>query len=58
MDVRINEVESWVQVGDVPGLDPRMIRDLIAACIRAVKENQEREKRMESESKLSSGNEP
>jgi hypothetical protein len=58
MDVRINEVQSRVQVGEAPMLDPRVIRDLIAACIRAVKEDQEREKRTESESKLSTGNEP
>jgi hypothetical protein len=56
MDVRINEVQSQVQVGDSQtSLDPRVIRELIRACVKAVKEEQEREKRMEKERRLTSG---
>jgi len=55
MDVRINEVESKVQVGDSPTLlDPRVMKEIIRACVKAVKEDQEREKKFDKERKLSS----
>jgi hypothetical protein len=55
MDVRINEVQSNVQVGSSQtALDPRVMRDLVRACVKAVKEEQEREKRLEKERSLNS----
>jgi hypothetical protein len=56
MDVRINEVQSSVQVGgSQTSLDPHVMRELVRACVKAVKEEQEREKRMEKERRLTSG---
>jgi hypothetical protein len=56
MDVRINEVQSSVQVGDSQSLlDPRVMRELVRACVKAVKEEQERDKRIEKERRLTSG---
>jgi hypothetical protein len=55
MDVRINEVQSRVQVGDSQTfLDPRVMRELVRACVKAVKEEQERDKRLEKERRLTS----
>jgi hypothetical protein len=56
MDVRINEVQSRVQVGDSQSLlDPRVMREVVRACVKAVKEELERDKRLENERRLSSG---
>ena len=56
MDVRINEVQSSVQVGGTTTtLDPRVMKELVRACVKAVKEEQEREKRLDKDRKLSSG---
>jgi hypothetical protein len=56
MDVRINEVQSRVQVGDSQSLlDPRVMRELVRACVKAVKEELERDKRLENERRLRSG---
>jgi hypothetical protein len=56
MDVRINEVQSRVQVGDSQALlDPRVMRELVRACVKAVKEELEREKRLEKERRLTPG---
>ena len=56
MDVRINEVQSRVQVGDSQSLlDPHVMRELVRACVKAVKEELERDKRLENERRLSSG---
>lgn len=56
MDVRINEVQSRVQVGDSQtSLDPGVMRELVRACVKAVKEEQEREKRIEKDRRLTSG---
>jgi hypothetical protein len=55
MDVRINEVQSRVQTTDSHALlDPRVLREIIRACIKAVKEEQARDKRITEERKLSS----
>ena len=55
MDVRINEVQSRVQVGDSQSLlDPRVMRELVRACVKAVKEELERDKRLEGERRLTS----
>ena len=55
MDVRINEVQSQVQVGDSRApLDPQVMREIVRACVKATKEALERDKRMDSERRLSS----
>lgn len=54
MDVRINEVQSNVHVGNSQSLmDPHVMREVVRACVKAVKEELEREKRLESERRLS-----
>jgi hypothetical protein len=56
MDVRINEVQSRVQVGDSQSLlDPRVMQELVRACVKAVREELERDKRLRNERRLSSG---
>lgn len=56
MDVRINEVQSRVQTTDSQALlDPRVMREIVRQCVRAVKEEQDREKYMANERKLTSG---
>ena len=56
MDVRINEVQSRVQSVDSRSLlDPRILQQIIRACVQAVKEEQARENRMNEERKLTSG---
>jgi hypothetical protein len=56
MDVRINEVQSQVQVGNSQSfLDPSVMRELVRACVKAVKEELERDKRLENERRLSGG---
>jgi hypothetical protein len=53
MDVRINEVQSRVQVGDSQSLlDPRVMKELVRACVKAVKEELERDKSLEKERRL------
>jgi hypothetical protein len=55
MDMRINRVESTVQTTDSQAvLDPRVMRELVRACVKAVKEEQERERRLENERRLTS----
>jgi hypothetical protein len=55
MDVRINEVQSRVQVGDSQSLlDPRVMKELVRACVKAVKEELERDKRLDGERRLTS----
>jgi hypothetical protein len=55
MDVRINEVQSRVQVGDSQALlDPRVMKELVRACVKAVKEELERDKRLDKERRLTS----
>jgi hypothetical protein len=56
VDMRINEVQSRVQATDSQALlDPRVMAQIVRACVRAVKEDQAREKRMAEERKLTSG---
>lgn len=56
MDMRINEVHSRVQATDSKALlDPRVMREIVRACVRAVKEDQAREKRVEGDRRLTSG---
>jgi predicted proteasome-type protease len=56
MDIRINEVQSRVQTTDSQSLlDPRVMHEIVRACVRAVKEEQAKESRMAEERKLSAG---
>jgi hypothetical protein len=53
MDVRINEVQSRVQTTDSQSLlDPRVMREIVRACVQAVKEDAEKEKRLAAERRL------
>jgi len=56
VDVRINEVQSRVEATDSKALlDPRVMAQIVRACVRAVKEDQAREKRMADERRLTAG---
>lgn len=56
MDVRINEVQSQVQTVDSKQLlDPRVMRQIVQACIKAMKEDQAREKRLAEDRSLTPG---
>jgi predicted proteasome-type protease len=55
MDVRINEVQSRVQTTDSQSLlDPRTMQEIVRACVRAVKEELTRDKRIKEELSLTS----
>lgn len=55
MDFRINNVSSNVQAADSQSLtDPRVMRELVRVCVKAVKEELERDKRLAEESRLTS----
>lgn len=55
MDFRINNVSSSVHVGDSQSLmDPHVMREVVRACVKAVKEELERDKRLEKERQLTS----
>jgi hypothetical protein len=57
MDIRINELQSQVKTADSRSvLDPAMMRDIVRACVRAVKEELERDKRAAKERQLGSRN--
>jgi hypothetical protein len=56
MDIRINEVNSRIQATDSKALlDPRIMREIVRACVQAVKEDQAREKRLADDRRLTSG---
>ena len=53
MDVRINRVESQVQTVDSHSmLDPRVMRQIVKACLKALKEEQARQKRLKDDRDL------
>lgn len=55
MDVRINEVHSQVQAVDSKALlDPAVMRQIVKACVKAVKEDQARQKHLADERSLTS----
>ena len=55
MDVRINEVQSTVKAVDSKALiDPHVMRQIVQACIKAMKEQQAREKQLASDRQISS----
>jgi hypothetical protein len=56
MDIRIQDVQSRVQATDSQKpLDPRIMKEIVRACVQAVKDDQAREKRRMQERELSSG---
>ncbi|MGA2086185.1 MAG: hypothetical protein ABSG60_11750 [Terracidiphilus sp.] len=56
MDIRVQDVQSRIQTTDSQKLlDPRMMSEIVRACVRAVKEDLEREKRMAQDRKLTNG---
>jgi hypothetical protein len=56
VDVRINEVHSQVKTVDSKALlDPHVMRQIVQACVKAVKEDQARQKQLVSERQISSG---
>jgi hypothetical protein len=53
VDVRINEVNSQVQTTDSQSLlDPRVMRQIVKACMKAMKEDQVRQKRLKGDRDL------
>ena len=56
MDVQINEVNSRVQTVDSKApLDPQVMRQIVKACMTAIKEDQDRQKRLANDRQLSPG---
>jgi hypothetical protein len=56
MAIRINDVHSRIQVTDSQALlDPRVLQQIVPLCVRAVKEDMAREKRMDQERRLTAG---
>jgi hypothetical protein len=54
VDVRINEVSSQVQTVDSKALlDPQVMRQIVNACLKAIKENQDRQKKLKDDRELS-----
>jgi len=53
VDIRINEVESRVQATDSQALlDPRVFREIVRSCVKAVKEELARDQRIKDEQSL------
>ena len=53
MDVHINQVNSQVHTVDSNTvLDPHVMRQLVKACVKAVKEDQARQKQLREERSL------
>lgn len=56
MDVRINQVNSQVQTVDSKALlDPHVMRQIVKACMKAIKEEQDRQKRLKDDRDLTPG---
>lgn len=50
MDVRINQVQSQVQMVDSKSLlDPHVMQQIVRACLKALKEEQARDKELKGE---------
>ena len=59
MDIRINRVQSRVQATDSQAmLDPRIMNEIVRACVRAVKEDMAREKRFAQDRDISNSAAP
>ena len=56
MDVRINEVHSQVHAMDSQSLlDPRILHQIVRACVQAVKDDQARENLLRDERRITPG---
>jgi hypothetical protein len=56
MDIRINEVHSQVQAMDSTSLlSPHVMRQIVKACVQAVKEDRARQEMAAGERRLTSG---
>jgi hypothetical protein len=56
MDVQINEIQSQVHAVDSQALlEPRVLQQIIRACVQAIKDEQAREKRLSDERRLTPG---
>jgi hypothetical protein len=56
MDVQINEVQSQVQtVNSKALLDPVVMREIVKACVKAVREDQARQKLLAEDRKMNAG---
>ena len=59
MDIRINEVNSRVQTMDSPALlDPRILKEIVRLCVRAVKDELAHDRRMNEQLKLNNSINP
>jgi hypothetical protein len=59
VDVRINEVQSRVETTDSQSLlDPRVMQEIVRHCVRAVKDELARDKRIREELRLTSDDTP
>jgi len=56
MDIRVQDMQSRVQTTDSQRLlDPRIMKEIVRACVQAVKEDQAREKRRKQDRELTPG---
>ncbi|WP_158786699.1 hypothetical protein [Granulicella sp. L46] len=56
MDIRIQDVQSRVQTTDSQRLlDPRVMKEIVRACVQAVKEDLARDKRRKQDRELTPG---
>ena len=56
MDVQINEIQSQVHAVDSRTLlEPRVLQQIVRACIQAINDEQAREKRLSDERRLTAG---
>jgi hypothetical protein len=59
MDVRINDVQSRIHIADSERLlDPRLMEQIVRACVRAVKEDLAREQRLARDRNISNSIRP
>jgi hypothetical protein len=53
MDVHIQEVDSQVQALDSKSLlDPKVMRQIVQACMKAIQENHEHQKKLQNDRTL------
>jgi predicted proteasome-type protease len=56
MDIRVQDMQSRIQTTDSQRLlDPRIMKEIVRACVAAVKEDQAREKRHKQDRDITSG---
>jgi len=54
MDIRINELNSQIKATDARSLlDPAVLKEVVRICVRAVKEEMEKDKRAADDRRLS-----